>query len=62
MNCDSQTTREHKTPESNKSVQRKTPESNKERSKIEYLIYRELQDARNAGKLTFAYEEERRLR
>jgi hypothetical protein len=33
----------------------------KVKSKIEYLIYRELQDARNAGKLTFAYEEELRL-
>ena len=30
----------------------------KVKSKIEYLIYRELLDARNEGKLTFAYEEE----
>ena len=29
----------------------------KVKSKIEYLIYRELQNARDAGKLTFAYED-----
>jgi hypothetical protein len=33
----------------------------KVKSKIEYLIYRELQETRNAGQLTFAYEEELRL-
>ena len=33
----------------------------KVKSKIEYLIYRALQDARNAGTLTFAYEEELEL-
>ena len=29
----------------------------KVKSKIEYMIYRELQEARNAGSLTFVYEE-----
>lgn len=29
----------------------------KVKSKIEYMIYRELQEARNAGRLTFAYEQ-----
>ena len=33
----------------------------KVKSKIEYIIYRELQEARNGGKLTFAYEEKLNL-
>jgi exodeoxyribonuclease V alpha subunit len=33
----------------------------KVQSKIEYMIYRVLQDARNAGKLTFEYEQELNL-
>ena len=33
----------------------------KVKSKIEYIIYRELQEARQAGKLTFAYEEKLNL-